>query len=83
MMPKTPEPTIIDPEDAVKEIHSSEIRLLKQTSARSDRWKVTDRFPDTDAGLDSAHSTMISHETAQGGVWRVVRAVEEILERWD
>lgn len=82
-MPKTPEPTIIDPEDALKEIHSSEIRVLKQTSARSDRWKVVNKFPDTDAGRASAHAAMISHESAQGGVWRIVRAVEEILERWD
>lgn len=82
-MPKTPEPTIIDPEDAVKEIHSSEIRLLRQTSARSDRWKLERTYPDTDAGRASAHADMISHESARGGVWRVVRAVEEILERWD
>lgn len=82
-MPQLPEPTILDPEDSVKEIHSSEIRLLKQTSARTDRWKVVETYQDTDIGRASAHSDMISHESAQGGVWRVVRAVEEILERWD
>lgn len=82
-MPKTPEPTIIDPEDSVKGIHSSEIRLLRQTSARSDRWKKEETFPDTDAGLAEAHARMISAESARGGVWRIVRATEEILEKWD
>lgn len=82
-MPQLPEPTILDPEDSVKEIHSSEIRLLKRTSARRDRWKVAETYPDTEAGRNSAHQDMIAHEAAQGGSWRIVRAVEEILERWD
>ncbi len=82
-MPKSAEPSILDPDDSVKEIHSSFIKLLRQTSAKSDRWKVEEVYPDTDAGRHSAHSDMVSRESARGGVWRIVRSTEQILERWD
>lgn len=82
-MPTMPEPTILDPEDSVKEIHDSKILLLRQTSTRKDRWLIVERYPDNKAGQAAAHSDMLSHESARGGVWRIVRQVDEILERWD